>query len=87
MKKLGFLIFFSALFAVGMSAQTPQAPKHKGGTPKPVATATQSKPVNADTATPAKNTVSAKKSNKRRQFKAVPSAQPAPSVSQKQKMQ
>jgi hypothetical protein len=94
MKKLGFIIAFSAFFAIGMSAQTTQPAPQKGNS-KPAATAhaqetPKAKPANADNTSPAKNTVSKNGGPKRHvntNMKAVPSARPATATAQKQKVQ
>jgi hypothetical protein len=79
MKKLGFIIAFSALFAIGMSAQTTNPPK-KTPTPraavqtKPQAqVSTKQQPATTTTTTsPAKHTVARGAGGKKRPVKAVP---------------
>ena len=87
MKKLGFLLAFSALLGFGLSAQTAPAPKAKP-TPRPaVKTAPQAAPAAAEQTSPAKNTVP-KNGGKRRKaaVKAVPAKNvPAAKTTQIQK--
>jgi hypothetical protein len=46
MKKLGLIIAFCGLFAIGLSAQDPQKPKKQSGKPTPVATVNKKTPKN-----------------------------------------
>lgn len=93
MKKLGFFIAFTALFAVGLSAQTPVPPK-KTPTPRPaVTTKPKPAPAPAQTSTTttskpaAKNTV-ARGGGKRHPVKAATTAKPVDaSTNRQQKVQ
>jgi len=79
MKKLGFIVAFSALFAIGLSAQTTNPPK-KTPTPRAVVNKkpTQVSSTTTSTATttaPAKHTV-ARGGGKKRPVKAATTAKP-----------
>jgi hypothetical protein len=86
MKKLGFLIAFSALFTLGLSAQTTN-PSRRAPVPRSTVAKPQAAVQTAATTTkpPAKNTV-AKRAPKKQAVRAAKAAKPATLINKQKQL-